>query len=170
MSRIERIPSRQAFGLRAVRAAAAVLAGALCVPVHAQDTQKAVAVLNVVVRVPRVIHLNVTSRPQEVEVTPADIARGYVEASFPMRLSVLSNARDGYSLTFTNVGPFFALAEVSGLGRDVQLRSSTVSVPRAASGRGLQTDAMQLAVRLSLSAAARPGHYAWPIQVAVLSL
>src|ERR1700730_7963218 len=56
--------------------------------------------------------LTVDNEPSQVEVTPADIARGYVELPNALSFRVRSNAPSGYVLEFGAGGGPFAAASV----------------------------------------------------------
>jgi signal recognition particle GTPase len=95
---------------RVRNAAILVTLAALWVPAQSQERQRGDATLRVAVQVPQVVRLNVVARPLRVQVTPADIARGYLEAPFSMQFAVHSNLRDGYSLMLAAGDTFRAAA------------------------------------------------------------
>ena len=113
--------------------------------------------------------LTVDSQPASVEITTADIARGYVDVPQAVAFRVRSNVREGYSLSFEPVAFPFAAAEVrwgsqlAVVQADDWMSSMTHPYQQGAS-------AGSLAVRLRLSPGAEPGSYNWPIQVNANSL
>jgi len=104
----------------------------------------------------------------KIEITAADIARGYVEIQSASRFSVFTNSPLGYSVEFHPVGSIFESAQVVGLGRAVQLGADggTVFV------RGpLAPNAMHdLNYRFTLSPDTLPGSYPWPLAFSVHAL
>lgn len=148
----------------------ALLGAAAAGPAQAQVApERATAAVRVVVEVPRVMRMHLLAQPPGVQVTADDVARGYVDTRYEMRMAVDSNSREGYSLMVVNHGTFLAHAEVSGLGTDLQLRPGAMTVSRPAAGRGLHRDVLLLGVRIALAAGAQPGVYPWPIQLAAVN-
>lgn len=111
--------------------------------------------------------LTVDSQPSAVNVTPADIARGYLELPSAIAFRIRSNARNGYMVQFQPIAGPFTKAEVSwdntvaSVGSD----SSWVTQPYE---RGTRAGSMN--VRLTLAADTAPGTYAWPVSIAADSL
>lgn len=114
--------------------------------------------------------LQVLSQPGSISITEADIARGYVEVTTPMRVAVKSNTEEGYLLVFDNQADFFRQARVRGLANEVQLGTGGGVVAQRAPGRGMSAVTLALAFRFELTQNAREGVYAWPLQVSVAPL
>ena len=110
------------------------------------------------------------SAPRTVEITEADIARGYVDVAVPSRLEIRSNSHAGYMLTFETQADFARGTEVRGLGDTAALGRSggVLSVP--GSGAGMQQRLLELSFRVLLSQQARPGVHPWPMQLSVVPL
>jgi hypothetical protein len=136
-------------------------------PSHASSV--ADARLQVTARVLKYLRLQVVSQPLTVEITEADVARGWVEVTQRMQVSVESNAPEGYALALANRSAAVRLVKVSGLGPELQLSTESMAV-RTASRRGMARDVLGLGFRFDLTPEARPGSHAWPIQVSVLPL
>lgn len=111
------------------------------------------------------VSVDVVSAPVALDVTPADVERGWVEVEQPMDIAVRSNLPHGVQLAFVSANRQLAVQSVSGAGvTGLQLSGAVIVLPYA-------RDPQQLTVRLrfQLAAGARPGVYAWPVQVAAAS-
>jgi len=153
---------------RTIASAALALAALPCTfcALAAGDLQMPVSA-----RIAKHVRVQVLSQPQTVEVTAADVARGFVEAPQRVQMAVQSNTQDGYSLAFTKHAGFVRQARVSGLGAgEMQLQGDMLATTRPAAGRGVYREVLEMAFRFELSPEARQGTYPWPIQVAVLPL
>lgn len=121
--------------------------------------------LRVVVHVPRVLALQTIRQPEAVELTRADIDRGYVEAT--MEVAVHSNMREGYGLSISHLGGFAGDVLVTGLGGTLRVQpSASAFANRPARALGMSTERLQLTFRLALGPQAREGRHAWPIRLA----
>lgn len=133
---------------------AAMMCTCVALPVDAAaDTQN----LIVTARVREHIRLRVLGHPGHFEVTVADILRRYVEIPEPLRIEVVSNLTRGVSMQF--------VAQDPGI-RSVRARSPVSLAP---SRRGMQTEVLDVFLRLDLDDTARPGRHNWSIQVAMES-
>jgi hypothetical protein len=100
------------------------------------------------------VQLDVRGEPENLVLTPDDIARGHVDAPPGLRVEVRSNSPQGV------VVGFIAESElVSGV------QGGPLHLPGAP--RGVSVQVLQPAYRFTLSPAARPGVYAWPVRVSV---
>ena len=114
--------------------------------------------------------LQVLAQPGPVQLTAADISRGYVEVPGALQVAVQNNSADGYMLTFESQGEFIRQTLVRGLGSDVQLDALGGTVLQSASGRGVQKVTLHLGFRFALADTARQGVYAWPMRLSVTPL
>ncbi len=125
------------------------------------------ALMNVSVEVVARTILTVDSQPASVDVTPADVARGYVDVTQAVTFRVRSNASSGYAMQFQPVGYPFQSAMVSWgnslvtVGNDAAWLTQPYQ-PGTTSGT--------LSVRLMLGPGTQPGTYAWPVSFAAQSL
>jgi hypothetical protein len=105
---------------------------------------------------------------QQLHVSEADIARGYVEINDAMRFSVTTNSLSGYLLVFHPIGNLFESVQVDGLGNAVQLNADGGDiVQRGATHTQLSHT---LSFRFNLSQDVTPGNYPWPLQLSVRGL
>lgn len=112
--------------------------------------------------------LRVLSQPTAVRVTAADIARGYVDVPGAAKIAVRNNSPAGFQFEFSSNGEFVRGLRVRGLGGDVEMGPEGGFV-RHTAGAALDT-VLDLGFRFDLTADARAGVYAWPLQMAVTAL
>lgn len=119
------------------------------------------ASLSVSVVVPARALLTVESQPAGLEITEADVTRGYVEAPGVSLVRVRTNSPAGWLLEFQPLqGPYRAL-EVTGLGSTAHVDASGGWLAQPYDGKTLVT--ASLGYRFFLTADARPGLYQWPV-------
>lgn len=121
------------------------------------------ALMSVRVQVQARTLLNVESQPPSLDLTEADLARGYVEVPAAARIRVRSNDPNGYLLDFeVAAGPFTAI-EVTGLGPAAQISATGgwLAQPFA----GTQPVTSELTYRFLLAGNVRPGTYPWPVSL-----
>lgn len=111
--------------------------------------------------------LQVVSQPDAVSITPADIARGYVDVAVPAHVAVRSNSPRGYMLEFASDGDFFREVHVRGLAHEVQLGASGGAVMQPAAAEGVTRAQLELGFRFLLTDSALPGTYSWPLHLTV---
>ena len=113
--------------------------------------------------------LQVLAQPSSVEITPLDIARGYVDVPVRARVAIKNNT-PGYMLVFAGEGEFVRQVRVSGLGADVQMGAGGGGVTRSTPGRGMNNSVLDLGFRFELAAGTQQGVYPWPLQMSVVPL
>ena len=137
--------------------------GAPALSVHAGNVA---ASLSVSVVVPARAVLSVDSQPTGLQITEADVARGFVEAPGASLVRVRSNSSAGWLLEFQPLqGPYRAL-EVTGLGATALVNSTGGWVAQPYAGRTFVT--ASLGYRFFLSGDARPGLYPWPVALGAI--
>lgn len=115
--------------------------------------------------------MKVLAQPSTVVVTPADIARGYVDVPVATRILVRSNTQQGFMLDFASSGgDGIRQMLVRGLGADVQLGPDGGGVAQRVSGQGMTRTALDLSFRFVLSGAAQQGVQPWPVRLSVTPL
>lgn len=145
-------------GLRGAAVAVALVLGA-----GAAGAGWVSASFTLAVSVQPAMRLEVVSRPQALELTAADIARGYVDVETPLRIAMESQGTEGVSIVLTRVGAFVRSAQVRGVGPDADLVTATELHWRPQARRATA----QLFFRLHLAPGLAPGRYPWPIQVSM---
>lgn len=103
---------------------------------------------------------------QELVITQADVAAGYVDAPLATTMEVKSNSDSGYLVSFNGlVGPFMKIY-VRGLQNEAQIIHDGGWVVQAGpTTKGLQT--LQLSYRFVLAQGVEAGTYAWPLIISV---
>jgi hypothetical protein len=122
------------------------------------------ASLSVSVVVPARAILSVESQPAGLQITEADVVRGYVEAPGASLVQVRTNSPAGWLLEFQPLQGPYRSVEVTGLGSTAQVSASGGWLAQPYAGRTLVT--ASLGYRFFLSADARPGNYPWPVTLA----
>jgi hypothetical protein len=152
---------------RALLAVATVMAvtGGQCAPAAGGDT----AMLRVSAVVPRHASIRM-AQPLSVTVSEADIARGYVDIATPVEVTVQSNLQQGYALVFERQGEHVRQVHVHGLQGEVLVGDAAASSARAAPGRGVWREMLQLRFRFELAAGTRAGQHAWPLHISMMPL
>lgn len=152
---------------RALLAMAAVLAatGGQCAPASG-EASAALRVGAVVAR-----HASIRmAQPLSVTLTEADVARGYVDISTPVEVTVQSNVQQGYALVFERQGDHVRQVHVHGLRGEVMVGDTGASSARAATGPGMWRELLQLRFRFDLATGTRPGQHAWPLHISMMPL
>jgi len=148
---------------------AALSLGSLAAPTDAVAGGSSTT-LTVTATVLKHANLKVLAQPASVLITPADIARGYVDVPAASRVEIKSNSPGGYMLVFESQSDFVRQTQVNGLGQDAQLGASGGLIAQPGTGGGMGKATVELGFRFILAENARPGVYAWPMQMSVLPL
>lgn len=127
------------------------------------DTQS--AQMNVSVTVVARAQVTVDDEP-EVVITDADVARGYVEVTRPMRLRVRTNSPRGYLLQVAKTDETFAAVELAFDNTTMTVaQESWIARPPVEGG-----ELVSVKLRVRLASDATPGRYGMPVQVSALPL
>lgn len=148
--------------MRRSLASFALLALVAGTAVHAETRQ---AQFQVRVTVAPRITLAAVEAPAPLDVTPADIARGYVDVS--ARYRVESNSRRGWLLQLTPRTGLADRVEVQGFASPVVVGDEGVELYRPPVGGG---EELALDYRVVLKPGARPGRYAPPLHLSATLL
>ena len=132
----------------------------LALPAQTAKAESSSATMTVSVQVIARAIATVESAPAQLEVTAADVARGYVDLPAQIVVRVKTNSRNGYVLQTTNVSSAF---------RAIELRSGTalfdVRVETFMQRPWVETgDVLEISGRAWLDAGATPGTYALPVR------
>ncbi len=142
--------------------ASLLIAVASVAPLYAGSSS---AQITVTARVIQRTILAVDSQPSTVEITAADIQRGYLDVPQAIAFRVRSNARDGYSLAFQPIALPFSSAEVQWGGQSALIETGGAWTGALIHPYQQGGSAGMLSVRLRFAAGTEPGTYSWPIQV-----
>lgn len=125
--------------------------------------------LEVGVTVLPMARIDVKSVPATLDVSTADIRRGYIEVSKPTVVEIKSNSPLGYVLNVISRQAIFTAVDILGLDVPVHLAADGGVVVQRWNATERHS-IRELTYRFQLSDSARPGRYAWPIQLAVGAL
>lgn len=106
--------------------------------------------------------LTIEQQPSSIEVTAADVARGYVQLDRVVSFKVRSNARNGYMMRFEQTSADFTKAIVSWSSNLVTVSGEGAWLRQTAV---LTTLSDVLSVRLLLAAGTTPGTYSFPLVI-----
>ena len=106
--------------------------------------------------------VSVRGHPASIQISEADVARGYVDVATGPRVDVSTNSREGLVVSFLVGSEMFSAVQLRGTVGDSILLSGP--------SRGVAKHRIEPAYRLILAPAARPGTYAWPVQVVATPL
>ena len=105
--------------------------------------------------------LAVDSQPGSVEITAADVVRGYLDLPQSVMFHVRSNAAAGYTVQFQPLEGPFSRAEIN-WGNSIATVGSDGAWLSQPYRQG--TTSGTLSVRLTLAPGTQPGSYAWPVR------
>ena len=140
-------------------ARASAIALAVLVPAGAAHSGAQLMLSAVVAKTAQV---SIREHPASIQVTDADIARGYVDVANGPRIDVSTNSREGLVVSFLAGGDAIRAVQLRGTAGD------SILLPGPA--RGMVRHRIEPGYRLILAPAARPGTYAWPVQVVATPL
>ena len=110
--------------------------------------------------------VTVESQPAAIDITEADIARGYVDVRAPMQWLGRTNSRQGYLLQITKSSDAFGAVDLNFDSTTMHVANeSWIARPYVAGGESLTVRA-----RLILTAATQPGRHALPISISATPL
>jgi hypothetical protein len=133
----------------------------------AEAAQKS-AVLAVSAMVIANAKLQTSHQATSLNISAADVTRGYVEAPAASRFSVATNSRFGYRIEFHPLGDFFESVHVEGMGNVVRLGAEGGTIVQR--GPLSQNLTHELNFRFNLRPGTLPGSYPWPLQLSVRAL
>jgi hypothetical protein len=156
-------PQNQHLGWHAARAVL-VIAGSIA----AANAREARVNFAVSATVNAVARIETQSAPTELEVTAADLRRGYIDVVQPTALTVQSNSASGFAIDLTTVTPVLKSMIVRGLDTEFPLGPEGGTVVQRWQSPHLVNLSLQF--RLVLAPGLAPGRYPWPMRVAVRPL
>jgi hypothetical protein len=140
--------------------AAIVFAGAT-----AKETRTSFAVNASVAAIARIVQ---QTAPADLEISPSDLQRGYLDVTQSLGLVVQSNSAQGFALDVVTVAPILTAIEIDGLDAHAHLGAEGGAVVQR--WRAPQTLRLALHLRFGLLGGLTPGHYPWPVRVFVRPL
>lgn len=143
----------------ALAAALALTTPGVIEPVRAAQT--ASQTVRFVIKVPAMVRLDVLRQPQALEITEADVARGWVEIDHASLVQVQSNTL--WEVNFRSRSDLFRAATVKGLAGEVRLGPEGGSQPALLATK--RPSSYELSYRFELAPGVKPGSYPWPVDV-----
>ena len=142
---------------------AVAAAFALCaIPNPARGASAGSSTMKVTANVLPYLRLQVLKQVATLNVTPEDIARGYIDVPAATDLIARTNDRNGFSLSFDARSNVFRKAQVTGLGSGVELGPEGGIAHQPFAGKQML---MRLSYRFFLAPGVAPGSYPWPLQI-----
>jgi hypothetical protein len=123
---------------------------------------------SVSVTVRAVANLEIKSAPVGLEISNADLQRGYIDVLQPTQLTVRSNSPSGFALDVLTVAPVLSAIRVAGLNSDLTLGAEGGTIVQR--WQKPQTMDLSLKFRFTLAPGLRVGEYPWPVRFAVRPL
>jgi len=158
--------------LAAVQAAGLGFAIALA-PVQAEAAGSgASAKMQISVTIQKSVRVSVKSNPETMQITAADVARGYVDLPQHSRIDIQSNSSDAFALEFhgSDASGVIREVEVSGAGREARIGASGGMMMLASVSQPGVAQAIELRYRVHLTQNAQPGTYAWPMRLTAMAV
>lgn len=157
---------RAGFATCVLRRAAALLAGLALLamaPTAAATGQS--AMIRVGATIMSYVKVLALSNPSTLEVSLADVARGYVDVEAASSVSLVTNSHDGYTITAAWDPSTVARASMRALGHagGVDAGQERLHVPAAPFVKTV----VRLGFRLYLTSEVSAGRYPWPVALSV---
>lgn len=155
--------SRQRRLIAAAMAAIAIVVGG-GLP---EDAAAATTRLQVSARVLSHISFRSMKTPDQLAISAADIARGYVDLEAPVEMEVQTNTTGGIMLGVSLNSPAFTGAVVNGPSGTTHITPGAPGMFIAGNGQGMRTEMVSLRMRIELARDATPGVILMPVSLLV---
>jgi hypothetical protein len=115
-----------------------------------------------------VANIELRSAPSGLDISAADLRRGYIEVMQPTQFTVRSNSPNGYALEVLTVAPVLSSMTIEGLNTDLALGAEGGTIVQ----RWQKPQAVNLSLkfRFDLVPGLSTGNYPWPVRLAVRPL
>jgi hypothetical protein len=112
--------------------------------------------------------LELRSVPAGLDISAADLRRGYIDVLQPTQVTVRSNSPNGYALEILTVAPVLSSMIIAGLNSDLALGAEGGTVVQ----RWQKSQAVNLSLkfRFALAPGLSVGSYPWPVRLVVRPL
>ena len=123
---------------------------------------------SVSVTVRPVANMEIQSAPAGLEISAADLQRGFIDVAQPTQLTVRSNSASGFALDVLTVAPMLSSMAIAGLNSDLTLGADGGTIVQ----RWQRPQALNLSLkfRFGLAPGLAAGKYPWPVQLRVRPL
>jgi len=155
-----------ARGLKPRRILASIALAAAFALCASPETARAASVgsstMKVTANVLPYLRLQVVKQVSTLNVTPEDVARGYIDVPAATDLMARTNDRNGFALSFDARSNVFRKAQVTGLASGLELGPEGGMAHQPFAGKQML---MRLSYRFFLAPEVAPGSYPWPLQI-----
>lgn len=143
----------------------ALIVAASVTAARARDVQSQ---FSVSVTVRSMANIEFQTAPTGLEISVADLRRGYIDVAQPTQLTVRSNSANGFALDVLTVAPMLSSMVVQGLNSDLALGADGGTIVQ----RWHKPQAVNLSLkfRFALVRGLAAGNYPWPVRLAVRPL
>lgn len=117
--------------------------------------------VNFVIKVPPMVQMQTLRQPAALELSPADVARGFIEIPAAALIEVKSNTP--WEVAFHPTQGVIKSARVSGLQGDLEVGPNGASQANLMPAR--KPASFELSYRFDLAPGVTPGSYPWPLSV-----
>ncbi len=115
-----------------------------------------------------VANLELQSAPMDLQISAADVRRGFIDVAQPTQVVVRSNSQSGFALEVLTVAPMLSSMVVQGLESDLSLGADGGTIVQR--WQKPQVVRLRLRFRFTLAPGLRAGDYPWPVRLAVRPL
>ncbi len=122
--------------------------------------------MSVIVR--PVANIELRSAPSGLNISAADLRRGYIDVVQPTQFTVRSNSPNGYALEVLTVAPVLSSMIIEGLNSDLTLGADGGTIVQR--WQRPQAVNVSLTFRFELVPGLSTGNYPWPLRLAVRPL
>jgi hypothetical protein len=154
--------SRQRRFIAAAMSAVSLMAGGMPGEAAAATTR-----LQVSARILTHIAFRAMKTPDQISITAADVAHGYVDLAAPIEIEVRTNSPNEILVGISLNSPAFTGAVVSGPAGTMHVTPGTPSIAIPSHGEGMRTESLSLHMRLELAANTAPGVIALPVSLLI---
>jgi hypothetical protein len=124
--------------------------------------------LSVSVIVRPAANIELRSAPSGLDISAADLRRGYIQVMQPTECTVRSNSPNGYTLEVLTVAPVLSSMIIEGLNSDLALGQEGGTIVQR--WQKPQVLNLSLKFRFELVPGLSVGNYPWPVRLAVRPL
>ena len=115
-----------------------------------------------------VAKIELRSAPSDLEISGADLKRGFIDVTQPTQLTVRSNSPSGFALEVMTVAPMLSSMNIQGLNSDLALGADGGTIVQR--WQKPQVVNLSLKFRFTLAPGLIAGDYPWPVRLAVRPL
>ncbi len=134
----------------------------------AADAKDARTTITVSATVNAIARVEAQSAPADIQVSGADVERGYIDVGEPLTLVIRSNSPTGFVMDLMTVTPMLSSLVIHGLASDQVLGAEGGAIVQR--WQRPQVAKLSLTFRLVLAPGLMAGRYPWPLRVAVRPL